>query len=56
MLWGRELNELKQAKKQTDKVVELFQARNMSEAKKIINKSSPDIQKIVETTIEKEVK
>lgn len=43
-------------KKQTDRVVELFQSKNMTEAKKIINKSSSEIQRLVETLLEKEIK
>lgn len=43
----REFAELKETKKQTDKLVELFQTKNMTEAKKIINRSSQDAQKIV---------
>lgn len=51
-----ELNELRIIKDQTDKMLELFQAKNMVQAKKLINKSSSDVQKIVENLLEKEVK
>lgn len=37
-------------------MVELFQAKSMTEAKKIINRSSPDVQKVVESILDKEVK
>jgi hypothetical protein len=42
-----ELNELKLIKEQTDKMLELFQAKNMVEAKKIINKASSEVQKLI---------
>jgi hypothetical protein len=42
-----ELNELRQVKDQTDKMLDLFQLKNMVEAKKLINKASSEVQKIV---------
>lgn len=50
------MNELKQIKQQSDKLLELFQSKNMVEAKKVINKASSEVQKIVENLLEREVK
>ena len=50
------MNELKQIKQQSDKLLQLFQSKNMVQAKKVINKASSEVQKIVENLLEREVK
>ncbi len=50
------MNELKQIKQQSDKLLQLFQSKNMVQAKKLINKASSEVQKIVENLLEREVK
>lgn len=47
---------MKVIKEQTDRLLELFQSKNMTEAKKLINKASPEAQKIIETLLDKEIK
>lgn len=50
-----QLQEIGNAKRQSERLAELLLNKNMGEAKKLINKASPEAQKLVDTFIEREL-
>lgn len=50
------MKELEAERMKLDKLIELFVGKNMTEAKKMINKKSLEAQKVIEATIDRELK